>query len=193
MRDYISGLFMWVFFQWRYLTGKASWDTHITPPEVMELIEQEHFMRGRALDLGCGTGTNALYLAQHGFEVVGVDFVSRAINTARRKAQAQNVRVEFRAADVLSPGAFADPFDLILDIGCFHAIDASGRSRYAQNARNWTKPGSLLMIYAFFPREFMGRTLGATRDEMNALFGDAFVLQRYADDENSAWYRWQRK
>src|SRR5436305_11263245 len=89
MTDRISRLIMRVFYQWRYFTGKTPWDTNVTPPEVVEWVEHEDAPRGRALDLGCGTGTNALYLAQHGFEVVGVDFVSRAIATARRKAQAQ--------------------------------------------------------------------------------------------------------
>lgn len=193
MNDRVSHILMRVFYQWRYFTGKTPWDTNITPPEVVELIEHEQYPRGRALDLGCGTGTNALYLAQHGFEVVGIDFVSRAIAAARTKAQAQNARVEFRAGDVLSPGPFANPFDLILDIGCFHSINPDGRIRYAQNARDWTKPGSILMVYAFFPRDFMGRTIGLTRDEMTTLFADTFVLQRYAADEKSAWYRWQRK
>lgn len=193
LSDGVPRLVMRVFYQWRYFRGKTPWDTNITPPEVVELIEREKFPSGRALDLGCGTGTNSIYLARHGFEVIGVDFVGRALEMARSKAQVQNVRVEFRAADVLAPGEFGKAFDLILDIGCFHSIDPSGRVRYADNARQWTHPGSLLMLYAFFPRKFFGRSIGVTRDEMEKLFAVDFVLRNYADDGKSAWYRWERK
>src|SRR5215212_4846868 len=98
-----SRLFMRLFFHWRYFTAKTPWDTNVTPPEVVQLVEREQYQTGRALDLGCGTGTNAIYLAKHGFDTLGVDYVASAIETARHKAQAQNVRVEFRAADVLAP------------------------------------------------------------------------------------------
>ena len=66
-------------FRWRYFRRRTPWDTNITPPEVVQCIENEKFPPGRALDLGCGTGTNAIYLAQHGFETVGIDFVPVSI------------------------------------------------------------------------------------------------------------------
>ncbi|MCI0477855.1 MAG: methyltransferase domain-containing protein [Anaerolineales bacterium] len=180
-------------FQWQYLTGKTPWDTNITPPELVQLIEHEHFPRGRALELGCGTGTNALYLAQRGFQVVGIDFASRAINAAKRKAKAAHAQIEFRCADVLAPGTFPQSFDLILDIGCFHALDAAARPRYVYNARQWTHSGAILLMYAFFPRDMHGRLLGITRDEMEKLFAADFALTNYADDGNSAWYRWEKR
>lgn len=183
----------WVFYQWRYFRSRTPWDTNITPPEVVDLIEREHLPPGRALDLGCGTGTNTLYLARHGFEASGVDFVPRAIELARRRAQAENLQVEFRAADVLAPGAFHGPFDLILDVGCFHSIDPGGRARYADNVRTWTHAGSHFLLYVFFPRKMRLRSIGVTRAEVEQLFGQAFALRRYADDEVSAWYRWERK
>lgn len=189
----VPRLLMRVFYQWRYFTGKTPWDTNVTPPEVVDLIERENFPPGRALDLGCGTGTNAIYLAQHGFEVIGVDYVARAIEVARHKAQQQNARVEFRAADVLAPGALGKTCELILDIGCFHSIEPYGRVRYADNAYKWTHQGSLLMMYVFFPRKFFGRSIGVARDEMEKLFAADFILEKYAADEKSAWYRWERK
>lgn len=73
------------FFDLRYLRGRAPWDTGVTPPEVVDLIEGARLPPGRALDLGCGTGTNTIYLARHGWEVVGVDFSAVAIRRARRR------------------------------------------------------------------------------------------------------------
>lgn len=188
----IPRLIMRGFYNWRYLRGATPWDTNITPPEVVQLIEQEKFPPGRALDLGCGTGTNALYLAKHGFDVIGIDYVTRAIETARHKALAQNARVDFRAADVLSL-SFDQLFDYILDIGCFHSIDPAGRERYAENIRRWTHDGSVFMTYAFFPFHALGRVMGISRAEMERLFAKHFFLTTYADDGKSAWYRWVKK
>lgn len=186
---HVPRLIMRGFYNWRYLTGKTPWDTNITPPEVVQLVEQEKFPPGRALDLGCGTGANALYLAKHGFDVIGIDYVGRAIETAKQKARQQNVRVEFRAADVLSL-SFDRSFDLILDIGCFHSIDRAGRMRYAENIRAWTRHGSAFLTYAFFPFHALGRAWGISRAEMESIFGRDFFLAMYADDGKSAWYRW---
>lgn len=188
----ISRLIMRGFYNWRYLRGVTSWDTNITPLEVVQLVEQENFPPGRALDLGCGTGTNALYLAKHGFDVIGVDYVSRAIETAKQKARAQDLRVDFRAADVLTL-AFDEPFDFILDIGCFHSIDPPGREHYAESIRRWTRGGSIFMNYAFFPFHALGRAMGISRTEMERLFAEYFYMTIYADDGKSAWYRWVKK
>ena len=56
-----------------YIFGRPRWDTGITPPELVELVESGQVPPGRALDIGCGRGTNAIYLAQRGFQVVGTD------------------------------------------------------------------------------------------------------------------------
>ncbi|NJL93940.1 MAG: methyltransferase domain-containing protein [Anaerolineae bacterium] len=74
------------FFWMRYLRGKTPWDTNITPPEVVRLVAEGRTPPGRALDLGCGTGTNALYLARQGWQADGVDFIGQAVRAARRKA-----------------------------------------------------------------------------------------------------------
>lgn len=182
-----------LYFRWRYWRGKTPWDTNVTPPEVVQFVGEQKFSHGHALDLGCGTGTNAIYLARHGFRVVGVDFVPRAIEQARAKARSGDTGVEFRCADVLNPGPFAVPFDFMLDIGCLHNLAPNEQSRYAQNAQAWTRPGSVLLVYAFFPYRRGGRHGGITRETMVALFESDFDLIQYADDAKSAWYRWERK
>ena len=70
-------------FHWRYWRRQTPWDTQVTPPEVMEFIARTP--PGKALDLGCGTGTNAIALARHGWRVTGVDFIPKAILAARGK------------------------------------------------------------------------------------------------------------
>jgi SAM-dependent methyltransferase len=97
-------------FDLQYLLGLAPWDTQVTPPEVVELVERAGVPPGRALDLGCGSGTNCIYLARHGWEAVGVDFSAVAIHRARRKARRGRVDCRFYRADVTDLSFLAGPF-----------------------------------------------------------------------------------
>ncbi len=194
----LSDLFRRILYEVFYLRGRPPWDSGITPPEVVQVIEVEHFTPGRALDIGCGTGTNVLYLAQHGFEATGVDFVPRAIAEARAKSRKANVRVDFRVANVLQPLELGKPFDFVLDIGCFHNFDEAGRRRYADNLSRWTHPGALYMLYALFPLTRWGRRFGVSPQEVVEAFGSQFKLVNQTVSKSnfgtdSAWYRWERK
>ena len=116
-------------FDLMYRFDKPAWDTGITPPEVAAMIDSG-VVCGRALDVGCGTGTNALYLAQRGLTVVGVDFSPQAIALAREKAERARVAVDFHVADVtrLDSLDIREPFDFVLDMGCLHSIAAAARA-----------------------------------------------------------------
>ncbi len=111
-------------FELRYLMGRSPWDTGITPPEVLAFLERTP--PGRALDLGCGTGTNAVELARRGWEVTAIDFSSRATTAARRRAAAARLPVVVLTGDVSDLRGVHGPFDLVLDIGCFHALAPAG-------------------------------------------------------------------
>ncbi len=181
-----------------YRLGKPRWDTGITPPEVVQLVEGEHFPPGRALDIGCGTGTNVIYLASRGFEVTGIDFVPRAIGKAREKVRKANVRADLRVASVLEPLELGRPFDLVLDIGCFHNFDAAGRVRYAENLVRWTHPGATYLLYAFFPASAGVRRIGVTPEDVAKTFAPRFELVSSTVDKNnadqdSAWYRMRKR
>jgi SAM-dependent methyltransferase len=134
-------------FQIWYLR-KPPWDTNQAPPELFEFMGAHS--PGRALDLGCGTGTNAITLAEHGWQAVGVDFVPKAIRAARKKAEKAGVNVEFHVDDVTRLTGIEGPFDLLLDIGCYHSLDFAGMKRYREQVRRLLAPGGIYLVYLFF-------------------------------------------
>jgi len=185
------------FYELRYLQGRPRWDTGITPPEVVELVAAGQTAPGRALDLGCGTGTNCLYLARHGWQPVGVDFSRLAVRRARQAGRRAGLDIPFYQADVTDLSFLAAPFDLVLDIGCLHGIPRERHGDYAREVARLARPGGLYMLYAFGPRAARGRMLGLTPEAVRGLFGAAFVVEREARGSDpsgppSSWY-WLRR
>lgn len=206
-------------FIWRYMRGDAPWDSGIVPPEVVAWIEAAESAGqppGRALDMGCGTGTTSIFLASRGWHVVGVDFAPNAIRQAQAKARAARrewARREapqrtpaghttFFSADVSRPDFLsdADPFDLVIDVGCVHGLTADQRAAYAQHLARLTRPGASYLLYAFGPRLSHNgrREIGFDPDGVRSLFGPAFALLDYALGEDvtapvaSGWYTLRR-
>ncbi len=181
-------------FEWRYLRGQTPWDTGITPPEVMEFLAQTP--AGKALDLGCGTGTNAITLARHGWQVTAVDFSPRAIQKARQKAASAGLSIAFHVADVTNLSMLHGPYDYVLDIGCLDRKSHEGRRRYARELERLTAPSSWYMLYAWLPRPWRGSLWGISVEEVHSLFGSLFTRERYVIGEEkghpSAWY-WYRR
>lgn len=146
MKNLISKLLFFLMY-----LRKPPWDTGITPPEVMDFIHNHQ--PGTALDLGCGTGTNVLTLAQNGWKVTGVDFVGKAIQSAKRKVKQAGLEADLIVGDVTRLVTVNGPFDLILDIGCFHTLDDKRKTRYIQNLPDLLSPDGTYLMYAFFKEQ----------------------------------------
>src|SRR5689334_18211647 len=143
-------------FWWRYLRNNAPWNTGIVPPEIVALASK--LPPGRALDLGCGTGTSSLYLAGRGWKVTGVDFIPQPIRHARNKAKASGISADFYVADVTHLDFLQGMFDLVIDVGCLHNLTPDQRQLYAAELARLTEPGGTYALYAFWPRQINGRT-----------------------------------
>src|SRR5687767_12686946 len=118
-----------------YAGGELPWDTGVPDENLIEVAR--HIAPGRALEIGCGTGTNALWLSQQGFQVVAIDLAPLAIERARAKAPS----VRFEVRDFLAEPP-AGPFDFVFDRGCFHVFDgAAERERFAANVAALLSPG----------------------------------------------------
>jgi len=172
---------------------KPPWDTQGSPPELIEFIENNP--PGRALDLGCGTGTNVITLAQHGWQVVGVDYVKRAIHQAKIKAEKAGVSADFIVGDVARLKDVVGVFDLVLDIGCFHSLDADEKQQYVDNLERLTRPGTTLLVYSFLRDNESG---GPGMDEGDLMaFEKIFTLSKRVDgtdrgEQPSTWLTFVR-
>jgi ubiquinone/menaquinone biosynthesis C-methylase UbiE len=178
-----------------YLFGPA-WE--IGPrAELVELVESgrltpDALPPGRAADLGCGTGANALFLAEHGFDVTGIDYSPTALAKARRRAESSPagesvrwIRGDLTAQEM--PGA-EGPFDLLVSYGTLEDLWHVDRSLVARTAKRLCRPGGNFLLWCFSsaPRDLPRFSLrGPSRmfplalhpGEETELFGDTFDIE----------------
>ena len=118
----------------RYLTGNLPWDRPTASEHLAWAIEAFGIAPGKAIDIGCGTGTNVIWLARQGFEATGVDIAADAVEQARAKAASAGVDCAFAAVNFLTGPVPGGPFALAFDRGCFHSVDAgAARATFARN------------------------------------------------------------
>ena len=151
------------------------------PPALLERAVAQRIRRGRALDLGCGEGVYAVYLALQGFSVVGIDFVPAALNAARTRAEQADVEVELREGDVVAYEA-PSAFDVVLDSGCLHHLPKGKAGTYRARLDEWLAPGGdfVLVHFAHRPAVFWWPKgpRHMTREEAVAFFAP-LKLQAY--------------
>ncbi|MBT3240380.1 MAG: class I SAM-dependent methyltransferase [Chloroflexi bacterium] len=165
------------------------WDTGITPPELEAFIDTHP--PGRAIDLGCGTGTNVIRLAQAGWAATGVDFIPKAIRLAKLKGKDKKVSAEFVVGDVSSNIIFSGQYDLILDIGCYHALTFDQQEKYRKNIRDFLIEGGQFLLYSFLSDE-QNRRAGLSLTDLSLLESEFNLTKREEgqneDGPSSAWF-----
>jgi SAM-dependent methyltransferase len=132
---------------WPPPTG-IPWDVHQAQPRLMEL-EALGGISGDVLDIGCGLGDNAIYLASRGHSVTGLDGSPAAIEEARRRAAAVGVTVTFDVADATDLSGYEDRFDTVVDSALYHCLDDEGRQSYIAGLYRATRPGARLHLSCF--------------------------------------------
>ena len=115
--------------QKRYETGDTPWDTGRPDHNLTDLVKHRPIAPCKALEIGCGTGLHALWLAARGFTVTGVDISPLAIERARSLNEAAEARCRFLAGDFLSETIPRGPFGFAFDRGCFHSFDSREERR----------------------------------------------------------------
>jgi SAM-dependent methyltransferase len=137
----------------RYRDGNLPWDTGQPSSQLQRVVTQTPLQPCRALELGCGTGTNCVWLAQQGFDVTGVDLAPLAVERAEERAHAAGVNVRFVVADVLQLPDLGGPFEFFFDRGCYHAVRRDAPDAYAPAVARQLAAGARGLILAGNARE----------------------------------------
>jgi cyclopropane fatty-acyl-phospholipid synthase-like methyltransferase len=191
----------------RYASGETPWDHKLPPPEIMATIEE--LPPGRALDLGCGYGRAAIYMARRQWQVDAVDFIDLAIEEAVRRAEQAGVagRIQFHVSPVTDLHYLAGPYDFALDVGCMHNFDEAALRAYRDELDRLLRPGGMYLLFAHLrgePVEYDsdGRPRWLSEKQLYTLFAPEFLLERVVHGETtmpdrppwpSAWFWFRRR
>jgi len=129
-----------------YRDGRQpGWDTGLVAEDLKQAVEEGVIRPCRTVVLGCGSGTNAVYLAGKGFDVTAIDVAPTALSIAEAKAEKAGVRVRWLLADVLAPPEL-EPFDFIFDRGCYHNVRYVDAAAFVESVRRLSRPGTRFLI-----------------------------------------------
>jgi SAM-dependent methyltransferase len=180
---------MKLFYQVLYRYLSVPWD--VGPrAELVELVEGGRLRPGRAIDLGSGTASNCIYLAQQGFQVTGIDFAPAAIENGKSKAREAGVKVDFFEDDLTGLRNVAGKFDLLVDYGTLDDLRPKQRDLYMQNVIPLTHPESKFLLYAhewepkWWERSFYS-SMALDLGEARARFSPYFQIEEISRHENN--------
>lgn len=132
----------------RYSARDTPWDSGEPSQELQRVIREGHLKPGRILEIGCGTGTNAIFLAHNGFTVTAFDLSPLAIEQAKQKAAHAKTKIDFHVADLLKLPDFGSPFDCVFDRGVYHHMRSVDLLGFLHTLGRVTKPGSMYLTLA---------------------------------------------
>jgi SAM-dependent methyltransferase len=131
-----------------YVEGEAPWDSGVPSKELIRVLDEESIKPGRTAELGCGTGTNSIYLASRGFDVMGFDLSPAALTAARKKATEAGAKVRFVEADLCKFTLDVPPFDFVFDRGCYHAARRVDQPGLIRTLKRLSRPGTRFLLLA---------------------------------------------
>jgi methyl halide transferase len=161
-----------------YRDGDPPWDTGLPSSELQRVVADERIAPCRAIDLGCGTGANAVWLAQQGFDVTGVDLSRVGLERAGARADAAGVVVRFLAADLLADPDLGGPFRFFFDRGCYHVVRRTDVGRYLKLLEHLTTPDAVGLLLAGNAKEKHepGPPV-VTEEELRRELGEVFAIE----------------
>ena len=155
---------------WEWRDVAATWQPILTGQTAME--------PGRALDIGCGTGRDAVYLTKQGWRVTGIDFAEDALAKARQRAADEGMLVEWVQGDIgrldqlgLEPG-----YTLLYDFGCIQGLPDAARHGAAKGLTQLAAPGASLLMFAFKAGRHILLPRGMDQEDVVALVGSGWDL-----------------
>jgi SAM-dependent methyltransferase len=181
-----------------YDEGPAPWDIGRPQPAIVRLASKGGFA-GAVLDVGCGTGENALHVASLGLSILGVDVAETALTIAREKADDRGIEVEFAAADAFQLDRLGRRFETVLDCGLFHTFDGEEQPRYVASLASVTESDGTLYVLCFSDDGPDTGPHPISQDELRAAFNRTIgwnvaaiepdrIQTRYHEDGAPAWF-----
>jgi SAM-dependent methyltransferase len=132
----------------RYVTKNTPWDSGAPSLELQRVLKDGWLKPCRTLELGCGTGTNAVFLTQQGYDVTAVDVSPLAIDQAKQRATKAGAKIHFLVADILKLPDLGKPFDLVFDRGVYHHLRTVDMAGFRDVLARVTQPGSYYLTLA---------------------------------------------
>ena len=171
--------------------AEIPWNIETPPKALVELVESGKVKPCKTIDLGCGTGNYAIYLANKGFNVTGVDISPTAIKIARENAEKKRVKINFLIADVLGDlDEIKETFDFAYDWGLLHHIFPEKRKKYVENVYRILNPRGKYLSVCFSEKDpqfggsgkYRKTSLGtilyfSSKDELKDLFDPYFNIK----------------
>jgi SAM-dependent methyltransferase len=184
-----------------YASGWLPWDTGEPEPLLVEFVTSGAVAAGPTLEIGAGTGTNSIWLAERGFDVLGIDISPLAVERARGKMEGRSLRCRFAEGDFLGAPPSGGPFQFVFDRGCFHVFDEpEERQRFAAHVAAALAPGGLWLSLIGStegpPRE-VGPPRRSAREVTLAIEPALEILElrsaKFSGHEARAWFCLSRK
>ena len=156
-------------------SGKAPWDIGNPQPVFVAVASK---IVGSILDAGCGTGENALFFAQRGYKVTGIDYLREPIERAKQKAAERGIQATFLVIDALRLDSIPEQFDSVIDCGLFHVFSDDDRQRYVKGLAGVTKPGGRVFLACFSDQEPEGQgPRRISQADLKSAFADGWMVE----------------
>jgi SAM-dependent methyltransferase len=162
----------------RYRTHDTPWDTGVPSTELLRVLAEAAIVPCSTLEIGCGTGTNAVWLASKGFNVTAFDVSSLAIEAARKKAKEAGVTIQLMVADALSSPDLAGPFGFFFDRGVYHILRTVDLDAYLRLLRRTLQPGAMGLVIAGNAKRGRTGPPVVTEEELRGELGRLFAIER---------------
>jgi cyclopropane fatty-acyl-phospholipid synthase-like methyltransferase len=155
--------------------GQPRWEIGRPQRALLDVADR---ITGSVLDAGCGTGENALFFANRGQKVTGIDFLAEPISLAKRKAAERGLTATFLVMDALALKELPEVFDNAIDSGLFHVFGDEDRRRYVEGLASVLKPGGRLFLLCFSDAEPGDQgPRRVTRKEIEDAFAEGWVVE----------------
>jgi 2-polyprenyl-3-methyl-5-hydroxy-6-metoxy-1,4-benzoquinol methylase len=159
-----------------YKNKAVPWDVGQAEDALVKLINSDFIKPCKVLEIGCGTGNDAIFMAKKGFDVTAIDISKTAIEEAKKRAEKAGVHCNFLAEDIAELKSVSDKFDFLYDRACFHFIPEEKRDKYIQAAKKLLVKDGCFVLIVSSEKDPVKGPYQFSKDDIKQLFGKDFDI-----------------